>query len=349
MKKSLSSLKQFAYSGNAEEIAYGKKLVQEGKVGCIVLAGGDGTRLGHDGPKGTFPISLIKKKTLFQLLSERVDAASSFFGKKLPAAIMTSLYNHEVSKKHAPKFDFFIQNNLPLLDQNFEPLSLTKPSGNGEALQGFYQSGLYKTWKQQGVDWVNVILIDNPLADPFDPNLCGHAATKQADVVLKGIERENNEQRLGSIGEKSGRIAVFEYTEGVFSSFGNTSLFCFSMDFIEKIHSVKFPIHFVKKMYDGKLLIKQERYIFDVLDLTNSSKVLIYPRQETFFPLKEKKDLPKVQAALLARDRKIFEEISGKTLSDLIFELHPLFYYPTNVLKAKWQNRLPKQGEYLCE
>lgn len=347
MKTAFTPLKQYTYSGNPNAIGCGKQLLKEGKVGCIVLAGGDGTRLGHNQPKGTFPISCIKKKTLFQLLFERVKAASTYYHCELPLAIMTSPTNHQATLEHLPQATCFSQNMLPLLDQNHRPTSLEKPSGNGEVLHCFFQSGLYETWKKQGIKWIHVILIDNPLADPFDPNLCGHAALENADVALKAIERKDGEEKLGSIGEKKGRIAVIEYTEGFFSPLGNTSLFCFSMDFIQAIQSIALPIHFVKKSYDGKQMIKQERYIFDLLDHAKSSTVLVYPREETFAPFKDKEDLPKVQAALLERDRRAFLQISGKDPKNRVFELHPSFYYPSEAMKHRWQGILPKNSEYI--
>lgn len=134
-------------SGNRES---GLSLLQNGQVGALLLAGGMGTRLGWEGPKGTYPITLIRKKSLFQLFAERTLFASKLANRELPLAIMTSSRNDEETRTFFRKngyfglreeqVDFFVQDNLPFLDREGH-LFLTKggtlaqgPDGNGDAL-----------------------------------------------------------------------------------------------------------------------------------------------------------------------------------------------------------------------
>lgn len=286
-------------SGGSEEIALGSSLLRSGKAGCIVLAGGDGTRLGWEGPKGTFPI--WKEKTLFQLLEERFAAACELYGRKLHLAVMTSPNNHEETRSAiSPAFDLFTQPTLPLLDQERKPLQEQRPSGNGQALQSFYRSGIYEKWKNSGVEIVQVIQIDNPLAEPFDPNLIGVHAQTNAEVCVKAVLRKNPEEKVGVLGEKEGRIRVVEYTENPPKEWNIASigLFSFSMEFIEKIKEVQLPLHEAHKTYQGKPVIKREYFLFDLLPYSEKTEVLLYPRDEIFAPLKTQEDIASVQRAL---------------------------------------------------
>ncbi|MBS0629604.1 MAG: UTP--glucose-1-phosphate uridylyltransferase [Verrucomicrobia bacterium] len=283
--------------GNAEEIALGHSLIKEGKVGCIVLAGGDGSRLGWDGPKGTFPV--WNGKTLFQMLQETVAKASTFYGRELKLAVMTSPINDAKTKEaFLPKVDFFTQQMLPLLDSEGQPLDELRPNGNGEALKCFYRSGLFEQWRKSGVEFVQVILVDNLLANPFDPNLIGIHAKTQAEVCIKTVRRTSAEEKVGVVGRKGGRICVIEYSEKPPPEWNLASigLFSFSMDFVEKVKDVELPIHLVNRTFDGKPVIKREYFLFDLLPYSVKTEVILYPREMTFAPLKNREDLPLVSA-----------------------------------------------------
>ncbi|NGX59964.1 MAG: putative uridylyltransferase [Chlamydiae bacterium] len=326
-------------AGNPDDIALGRALIAAGKVGCVVLAGGDGSRLGWDGPKGTFPLSLVKQKTLFQMLKERVEAASRHFEYDLKCALMTSPNNQEVTREAFPEnIDLFSQNVIPLLDMDKKPLPHSRPNGNGEVLHCFYSSGLFEKWKAAGIEYVQTILIDNPLAEPFDPNQIGFHFKKRADATIKAVERLNPSENVGVIGIKDGKVCIVEYCENPPEDWNlaNTSLFSFSMSFIEKVKDVQLPLHEIKKFYHGKPIFKRECFIFDLLPHADKTEVLLYPREEIFAPLKSREDVGPVQRALLERDRSCIQKLTGK-MPKQIFELDPHFHYPTEALKEKWQ------------
>jgi len=335
----------YTESGNPDDIALGRALIASGKVGCIVLAGGDGSRLGWDGPKGTFPLSLVKQKTLFQMLQEKVDAASHHFEIPLPLAIMTSPLNREITEKafenYPGQVDFFTQNMAPILDENKTPLSEKRPNGNGEVLKCFTKAGLYEKWKKQGIEYLSLILIDNPLADPFDPNLIGLHAKKKADVTLKAIHRTSPEEKMGVIGQKEGRLCIVEYSENPPKEWtlANTSLFSFSLDFVAKTEDAPLPVHFAKKFLGKEIIYKQEHFLFDLLPFAEQPQVLVYPREEIFAPLKSREDVGPVQRALLSRDQHSFARLTGHPPSEEIFELSAHFHYPTPELIEKWKER----------
>lgn len=336
-------------AGNSDDIALGRALISSGRVGCIVLAGGDGSRLGWSGPKGTFPISLVKGQTLFQLLWNRVLAASNHYDCQLPFAVMTSPQNEVITRSCFPKqVDIFNQNTVPLLDENQEPLAQQRPNGNGEVLKCFFQSPLFAKWKEMGVEWIQTIQIDNPLAEPFDPNQVGIHFKKRADVTLKAVEKLHDGENVGVIGEMDGKIKIVEYLENPPPEWklANTSLFSFSMDFIEKVSEQELPVHVVKKVYGNQIVYKRETFIFDLLPFAKQVEVILYPREQTFAPLKNRDDVGPVQRALLKRDQRVAIELTSSAPTHL-FELDAQFHYPTSDLKAKWEGKPLPNASYI--
>lgn len=356
---SIEPLSSYHESGNAEEIEKGRELLSQGKVGCIVLAGGQGTRLGWEGPKGTFPLTRVRHKSLFQLICERRKAACKLYGAQLPLAIMTSPLNEEETKRHLDEIgcsvDLFCQEMAPFLDEQGEPIDLYGPCGNGDVLRHFYEAGLWKKWKEKGIEYVHLILVDNPLADPFDPNLCGFHALSGGDVTLKAILREKAEERVGVVGCVKGKLKVIEYFElpeqermamqgqKLKWQVAHIGLYCFSMEFVQRAQRIALPWHFAQKQAGGKQIFKCERFIFDLLDEAKAPRALVYPREETYAPLKNAKgeNSPEtVRAQLLEADRRQFSRISGLQLQG-DYELDPAFYYPNAELMRKWSKRLP--------
>lgn len=345
----IEPLTSYHSSGDPREIERGQKLLSQGKVGVIVLAGGQGTRLGWSGPKGTFPFTSMRHKSLFQLLLERQRAASLLYKQPLKVAFMVSPDNESESRSQLPGFDLFVQKTAPFLDDKGVPVEKMGPCGNGEVLQNFYQSGLWQKWKNEGVETIQIVPIDNPLADPFDPNLCGFHSLSGADATLKGILRERSDEKVGVVGVKEGKLRVVEYFElpeeerlafqGDLLKWrvAHTTLFCFSMNFVEKVKDVLLPWHFAEK--NG--LYKCERFIFDLLDLAEAPRAIVYPREETYAPIKNAvgENSPETaRKALLAFDKRQFKRVS-ESEPPALFELDPAFYYPIPELIAKWRGR----------
>ena len=322
--------------GSPENATRGRKLIRQGKVGCLIVAGGQGTRLGFNGPKGMFPISVIKHKTLFQLFAEKTLAASE----NLPLAIMTSPLNDKQTRdffkghndfglKH---ISFFTQGMLPFENQDGNPIEETGPDGNGRALHHFVNSSIWKQWHDQGVRYLNFVLVDNPLADPFDGELIGFHDRMRSDVVVKCIKRTDPDEKVGIIIEQEGEVHVVEYSElsdderSLKHPLANISLFSFTMDFVKQASEATLPIHrTLKAISPGKPKAwKSEYFIFDVLSLAKKVDILLYPREICFAPLKNAtgKDSPEtVQAALQERDRQHYQQMTGKKPPNQPFEL----------------------------
>jgi UDP-N-acetylglucosamine/UDP-N-acetylgalactosamine diphosphorylase len=374
----LEPVQNVAHAGSDIDRAQGESLIREGKVACLILAGGQGSRLGIDAPKGTFAVSLIQGKSLFQLFSERTLAASARAERPLHLAVMTSPLNHaateEFFKTHQhfglplSHLHLFEQSVLPFCDHRGNwllerPGQLAEgPDGNGNVLHLLYRSGLYEQWRADGVEYVNVILVDNPLADPFDAELIGYHFRMQADLVLKAVPRASASEKMGVIVTDGDQIKVVEYSEISNADLlslnpdgtprflvANTSLFSFHMDFIRQVGTDPdciLPLHLARKKacIGGEVvdICKYETFIFDLLPFAKRIEVLLYPRACSFAPLKNANgdnSLQTVQEALLAFDRHIYSTLSGLSPPETPFELHPSFYYPTPDLLNRWKGK----------
>jgi UDP-N-acetylglucosamine/UDP-N-acetylgalactosamine diphosphorylase len=320
----------FEQSGNSEDRASGEELIRQGKVGCLIMAGGQGTRLGYDGPKGAVPVTQVSRKSLFQLFCERTKAAGDRAGCLLPLCIMTSPQNHARTLAFFEAHNYFglqkgqvtfiEQEMLPLLDDNArwfldERAKVVEgPDGNGHALHLFYKRGIWKQWKDSGVAWLQVIFVDNALADPFDPEFFGFTARTLAEVALKASLRRSPQEKMGALAmREGGRLKVIEYSEIPEDSaaqylLSNMGMFCFSMECIHRLSQEILPLHLARKtafVAGAQVLVwKCERFIFDLLDHVRSSTVLVCPRELVYAPLKNatgEKSLETVRQALFLR------------------------------------------------
>lgn len=384
MHESIEPFLDYAYSGNENNRAEGKRRIEAGELGCLVLAGGQGTRLGSENPKGLYPISVIRQKSLFQLCAEKVIAAGKQAGRPLMVAIMTSPGNDAITRQFfidnnlfgldPEQLFFFVQDTFPFLDTQGNlflegPSHIAEgPDGNGFCLKKFVDSGIWGKWVTHGVKYLNLILIDNPLADPFDAELLGYHCREGAAVTLKCTEKTKPEEKVGVVVQGPKGCKVIEYSEfsdqerqalaadgGLKHRCANLSLFCFSMDFVKKAAKVNLPMHKAWKStraldQEGKAgkvnAWKFEAFVFDLLQ---EASVLLYPRERCFAPLKNltgDSSPDTVRSALQNRDREVVEEVTHLKACDEPFELSAEFYYPTKPFLEKWLNK-PIHGGYV--
>lgn len=372
-QKPLEAFNDYSYAGNKNDFELGKKLITEGKVGCLLIAGGQGTRLRFDGPKGLFPVTPIKHKSLFQYFAEKVISAGKQAGRKLPLAIMTSPLNDKIIRDFFAQHNhfnlasdqlfFFSQKMLPFLNDEGQ-LFLDKnnalaegPDGNGNSLKYFVENKIWDQWQQSGVEMVNYVLIDNPLADPFDAELIGFHYRQKADVTVKCTMRKQATENVGVLTKCEGKTQVSEYSElsleektaknpdgSLKHQCANLSLFCFSMNFIKKASTITLPLHAAHKSVVGthEKAWKFETFIFDLLPYSNKTQALLYPREQCFAPLKNfegEDSLVTVQQALQKEAQAIIENLTSLSAPAQTFELSTDFYYPTLEMKLKWDKR----------
>lgn len=350
----------------------GKKALEEGKVGCILVAGGQGTRLGFNGPKGCFEVTPVTHQTLFQYFVEKLKAASALYKKPLKMAIMTSKENHEAttafftSHKYfgcsPSQIAFFQQGELPMLKEDGSVFA-TGPDGNGACIEAFFESGIGDSWTKEGIEYSTFILIDNPLADPFDPALISAHIQEKVEASIKCIKRTDLEEKLGVLVSSEGSPTVLEYLEVprkdwelqdskgeyLFGA-GNISLFCFSIPFLKRASQKELPLHPAMKKINGVNVWKFEKYIFDILPYSQSTQALLYPREMTFSPIKNASgdhSLEKAQKALSLKDRKVLSDITETPCPTEVLEIAPAFHYPDPNLLAKWKGKKIPSSPYI--
>ena len=219
-----------AEHGDAEKAAArGEEALRAGRVAAFLVAGGQGTRLGFDGPKGAYEIGPVTKRTLFQLHAEKIAALSRRAGKTVPWYIMTSESNHEATmayfREHAfhglreDSVRFFRQDMLPAVDRAGKLLLETKsriftsPNGHGGSLKALRDSGALADMRERGIDVIYYFQVDNTLVDICDPVFLGRHLDARADMSSKVVRKSSWKEKVGVIGLLGGKLAVIEYSD----------------------------------------------------------------------------------------------------------------------------------------
>jgi UDP-N-acetylglucosamine/UDP-N-acetylgalactosamine diphosphorylase len=207
----------------------GEELIRTGKVAAFVVAGGQGTRLGFDGPKGNFPISPIRKKTLFRIFAEMIAATAAKYGAAIPWYVMTSPQNHQATLDifesegyyglNKADVCFFQQGTLPMFDLSGKILLAhqgaiaTGPDGHGGSLKALHVSGALKDLKRRGIEYLSYWQIDNPLVKILDPLFIGLHDLDGAEMSSKTLIKAHPLEKVGNFCVVAGRINVIEYSD----------------------------------------------------------------------------------------------------------------------------------------
>jgi len=310
----------------AEAVKLGKELISAGKVAAFVVAGGQGTRLGFDGPKGNFPISPIKKKTLFRIFADSIAAASQKYHADCPWYVMTSPLNYgqttEIFRSNnyyglGEKNVFvFQQETLPNFSLDGKILLEDKakiacsPDGHGGSFRALYQSGALDDMKRRGVEFLSYWQVDNPLINIFDPLFIGLHVLDKAEMSSKTLIKSGPKEKVGNFCLVDGRVNVIEYSDlpdelsekrnpdgSLVFELGSIAIHIINRTFVEKLNAGDFslPLHrAVKKIQHidekGNTVesdgIKLESFVFDALPLASKSVILQTIRSEEFAPTK---------------------------------------------------------------
>ncbi len=268
----------------------GIKAIKEGKLAVVTMAGGQGTRLGHNGPKGTYDIGLDSHKSLFELLSDYIKEQEKKYNVIIPWFIMTSRENNkdtinffEKRKYFGHQKDknifFFVQGELPMIDTEGKILigedGLIKVAADGHG--GIYESlvkrGMTQKMRQMGIEWVFIGGVDNCLVKMVDPVLMGVAIDKEVTVACKSVVKANPHENVGVFCKKNGRPNVIEYSEITEEMaeatdedgellYGESHILCnlFSVEAIERMGANPLPYHIAHKKAkyidkDGNLIV----------------------------------------------------------------------------------------------
>lgn len=250
----------------------GIEAMRQGKYAAVTMAGGQGTRLGHDGPKGTFDIGLPEKLSLFEIQCRRLAARSRECGKTIPWYIMTSTENDAATKaffqEHQyfgyPQQDirFFTQFMLPMIDTAGKIILDEKyrikegADGHGGIFKAMLKHSVIDDMKQRGIEWIFTGGIDNVLIRLEDPCFVGYLIENGFELGGKSIIKRDAYEKAGVFCKKNGKPFVVEYTEissdmaelkdqtGEFV-YGDAHILCniFNISVFEKMGAEGLPYH----------------------------------------------------------------------------------------------------------
>jgi UDP-N-acetylglucosamine/UDP-N-acetylgalactosamine diphosphorylase len=258
----------------AKAVALGKKLISTGKVAALVVAGGQGTRLGFEGPKGDFPVSPVKNKTLFQIFAESITTVWRKYQAICPWYIMTSPLNHaetiEIFRSNdyygLDEKDVFIFQQGTLPNFSFDGKILladradiaSSPDGHGGSLKALYESGAIDDMKRRGVEFLSYFQVDNPLINIFDPLFIGLHALDKAEMSSKAVIKTGPYEKVGNFCLTDGRLTVIEYSDlpaelaekrnpdgSLVFELGSIAIHIINTSFVEKLNTKDFslPLH----------------------------------------------------------------------------------------------------------
>lgn len=207
----------------------GRQLLGAGKVGAFLVAGGQGTRLGYDGPKGEYPVTPIKNKPLFQVFAEQLLAHGRDAGRAIPWYIMTSDVNDAPTRAFFQKHNFFgydpqhvfffQQGMMPAFSMNGEMLLAEKdslalsPDGHGGSLRALERSGALADMRKRGVEHLSYFQVDNPLVHCIDPMFLGLHDQTGSEMSSKTIPKAHALEKVGNFVMADGVLQVIEYSD----------------------------------------------------------------------------------------------------------------------------------------
>merc|ERR1712028_176397 len=292
----------------------GLDAISRGEVCALVLAGGAGTRLGFDKPKGMYSIGLPSGKTLFQLFAERLMSVSKLAGasKPMPWYIMTSLGDN-----HAYTEAFFKEN-----------------------------TGAVSSMAARGVKYVHCFSVDNAISKVGDPIFMGYCLQQGSDLGNKVVWKAQPGEKVGVVGKRGGKYAVIEYTEmkeadceltddngKLVYGAGNVCNHFYTVDFLERVEDKDLTFHVARKKIktptedgqgsitpDANSGIKLEAFIFDCFGKARNMAVLEGARDEEFSPVKNPpgsaNDSPDSARAMLTAQSVKWLRAAGVTVAD---------------------------------
>ena len=270
-----------------------ENVIKKSQYAVVTMAGGQGTRLEHPGPKGTFKLDVYGKgKYLFEILAENLKEANNKYDVIIPWYIMTSRENNDETYNFLEKHNYFgydkdnvilfKQGELPILDMNGK-LMIDKngfikeaSDGNGGVFTSLRTSGALADMKERGIKWIFIGGVDNVLLKMCDTTLLGMAIDKNVEVASKSVVKANPHEKVGVFCKMNNHPKVIEYSElpekmaeEVDSNgelkYGESHIMCnlFTIDAIEKVSKEPLIYHYAikKNSYldeDGKEVIPLE-------------------------------------------------------------------------------------------
>ena len=287
-----------------EYIKLGEDVVKSGHFAIGIMAGGQGTRLGHDGPKGTFELELNgKTKSLFEIIVDKLRNAYEKYNVYLNCYIMTSPENNKETVAFFEKnnyfnypkeyIKFFMQEDLPLLNKEGklilgeDGLIKLASEGNGGIFYSMAKKGIIDDMKSKKIKWIFIGSVDNLLVKYVDTLLLGLAIKQNVNIATRTVIKNSPNERVGVLCKKNGKVKVIEYTEVpeemVVATdeagellYGESHIMCnlFSLEAIEKASTKELKYH---------VAVKKIKYIDENGKLVNPTEPNCYKFEKFVF------------------------------------------------------------------
>ncbi|MBR3086351.1 MAG: UDPGP type 1 family protein, partial [Kiritimatiellae bacterium] len=260
----------------AAAIARGEDELRSGRVAVVLVAGGQGSRLGFDGPKGAFPIGPITGAPLFHFHARKILAISRRYETTVPFYVMTSEVNDAATRKcfeeHGyfglDKADvfFFRQGVWPAMDKSGKIILdapghiFMSPDGHGGILSALSSSGAIADMQRRSISTVFYFQVDNPLVDIADPAFIGLHLLLKSDISIKVCAKRDPQEGLGMMVVRDGHYEMVEYTElteeqknmrtdsgDLYYKYGSVAIHVFDFAFLKRETSAELPLHIAHK------------------------------------------------------------------------------------------------------
>ncbi len=359
----------------------GEAAYRAGAIAVLMVAGGQGTRLGSTAPKGCFTIAPHSGKSIYQLQAEKVLSLSRRIGRTVPFLVMTSpTTDAETRQFFAAHSDFgladgqarfFSQGTVPSIALDGGALLaapgrlLENPDGHGGCHTALVDSGNLARLSAEGVRQIVYIQVDNILAPVDDPVLVGLAESEDADVISKVLEKAHPDEKLGHLVKVDGRDRIVEYTEltpeqtrlrhadgEIIYRWGSPAMHCWSVGFLDRLakKGFKLPLHRSKKPLKAwpaeTVGWKNERFIFDLVPEAATSLGLVIGRGDEFAPVKNKEgdDSSATAIAIASAQYAGWLRTAGVRVelpAAARIEISPLFAATQAQFLARWDGRVP--------
>lgn len=275
----------------------GTEIIKQGHYAVITMAGGQGTRLGHKGPKGTYALDTVNgKKYIFEIIIDKLKKAKEEYGVTIPWYVMTSKDNHDETVwflennnyfgYEKDKVKFFKQGELPLIDTQGrvildENATIKEAAnGNGGLFEAIYKNQILEDLKKHQIEWIFVSNIDNILSNFVDPLLVGLTIKEKNVIASKSVAKANPQEKIGVFCKINGKPEVIEYIDlpqemaekvdekgELLYGDGNFGTYLFNQKVFEKLSTARLPYHaaFKKSGYlniDGQFIEPEEPNVF---------------------------------------------------------------------------------------
>lgn len=316
--------------GEEEAKEIGEKIIKNNQYAVVTMAGGQGTRLGWKGPKGTYKLDIGENgKYIFQILTETLKKSKEKYGILPYWYIMTSEQNydetvlfmqeHDFFGYEKEKVKFFKQGELPMLTKDGKILIedgkiKTGSNGNGGVYYAMKKQNIINDMKSKGIKWVYICGVDNIMVNPIDSVFVGLTVKNKMQVASKSVAKAYPEEKVGVFCKRDNKPSTVEYielsekmrnerAENSELVYGEANIIShlLNIDAIEKIANYSLKYHIAQK--NG--LYKFETFIFDAFEFFDDMLVMRVKREDEFAPIKNKEGVDSPETAKKIYERKM--------------------------------------------